>query len=86
MSERTVHNLIKAGDIPAFRIGGSYRFRESELLAWLEDSRVKPRKKEEKPSTVEVIDHRRKGNNGWGRANVYKPGMSVKDYVPVSGQ
>jgi excisionase family DNA binding protein len=38
----TVVDWAEAGTIPAFKIGGRLRFRESEVLAWLEAQRIGP--------------------------------------------
>ena len=37
---RTVYRLIKAGKIPAVRVGRQWRFRKSDLDAWLESQRA----------------------------------------------
>lgn len=39
-SSATVQDWFEAGDLPGFKIGGRLRFRESEVLAWLEERRV----------------------------------------------
>jgi excisionase family DNA binding protein len=36
---RTVYRLIKAGQIPALRVGRQWRFRKSDIDAWLERQR-----------------------------------------------
>ena len=33
---RTVYRLIKAGKIPAVRVGRQWRFREEEIRRWLD--------------------------------------------------
>jgi excisionase family DNA binding protein len=38
----TIVDWSEAGKIPAFKLGGRLRFRESEVLAWLEERRVGP--------------------------------------------
>lgn len=35
VSNMTVYRLIKAGELPALRVGKNYRIRESELEAYL---------------------------------------------------
>ena len=35
VSTMTVYRLIKASDLPAVRVGKSYRVREDDLDAWL---------------------------------------------------
>jgi excisionase family DNA binding protein len=36
---RTVYRLIKAGKIPAVRVGRQWRFKRADLDAWLEGQR-----------------------------------------------
>src|SRR5204863_3992943 len=36
---RTVYRLIKAGKIPAVRVGRQWRFRKRDIDAWLDSSR-----------------------------------------------
>ena len=36
---RTVYRLIKAGRIPAVRVGRQWRFRKADLDAWLDGQR-----------------------------------------------
>lgn len=36
----TVVDWAEAGRVPCFKVGGRLRFRESEVLAWLEARRV----------------------------------------------
>ena len=38
---RTVYRLIKAGTLPAVRVGRQWRFRRSDIDAWLETQRVR---------------------------------------------
>jgi excisionase family DNA binding protein len=40
---RTVYRLIKAGKIPAVRVGRQWRFRKKDIDAWLESSRPEAR-------------------------------------------
>jgi excisionase family DNA binding protein len=39
---RTVYRLIKAGKIPAVRVGRQWRFRKSDIDAWLDSQRPRP--------------------------------------------
>lgn len=39
---RTVYRLIKAGKIPAVRVGRQWRFRKRDIDAWLEGQRTTP--------------------------------------------
>lgn len=36
----TIVDWAEAGKVPAFKVGGRLRFRESEVLAWLEARRL----------------------------------------------
>ena len=36
----TIQDWAEAGTVPAFKIGGRLRFRESEVLDWLETKRT----------------------------------------------
>jgi excisionase family DNA binding protein len=42
LSSSAVYRLVYAGKIPAHRIGGRLRFREAEIEAWLESTRIAP--------------------------------------------
>src|SRR2546421_5046358 len=49
---RTVYRLIKAGKIPAVRVGRQWRFRKRDIDAWLESQR--PRTVRSQPSPPRV--------------------------------
>ncbi len=36
VNDRTVYRMATAGDIPAFKVGASWRFKLSELELWME--------------------------------------------------
>ena len=36
--KRTVYRLAQKGEIPAFKLGGTWRFRRSELDTWIAES------------------------------------------------
>ena len=36
--KRTVYRLAQKGEIPAFKLGGNWRFRRSELDRWIAES------------------------------------------------
>ncbi|HST26574.1 MAG TPA: helix-turn-helix domain-containing protein [Gaiellaceae bacterium] len=42
LSASTVLDWFEAGRLPGFKLGRAVRFRESEILAWLEARRVGP--------------------------------------------
>ncbi len=42
MAERTIYDWAQSGRIPAFKLGAAWRFRRSEIDAWLETQRSGP--------------------------------------------
>ena len=40
MKERTIYDWAQSGKIPAFKLGATWRFRQSEIDAWLETHRT----------------------------------------------
>lgn len=35
VTERTIYRLASEGEMPSFKVGGSWRFRRSDLVAWM---------------------------------------------------
>lgn len=46
--KRTVYRLAQDGKIPAFKLGGSWRFRRAELDRWIAASIENPKKQGER--------------------------------------
>ena len=46
----TIVDWAEAGTVPAFKVGGRLRFRESEVLGWLETRRLNGRTQKESVS------------------------------------
>ena len=47
VSTRTLQRMIRNGQLPAFKVGGQWRVRETQLRQWVEDREtalVKPEK------------------------------------------
>ena len=42
LSRSKVWDLVNNQGLPAYRVGGDYRYLRSEVLAWLQQYRVKP--------------------------------------------
>jgi excisionase family DNA binding protein len=43
LTEKTAYRLVAEGKIPGFKVGGSWRFRRSEIEAWIDGkSKRKP--------------------------------------------
>jgi excisionase family DNA binding protein len=36
VNDRTVYRMAAAGKIPAFKVGSSWRFKQSEIEKWIE--------------------------------------------------
>ncbi|MBO9491421.1 helix-turn-helix domain-containing protein [Endozoicomonas sp. G2_1] len=36
VNERTIYRLASSGELPAFRVGSSWRFRQHEIDIWIE--------------------------------------------------
>lgn len=46
VGKRTLYRLAAHGEIPAFKLGGTWRFRQSEIDQWINDQIQAGRKKE----------------------------------------
>jgi len=46
VGKRTLYRLAAHGEIPAFKVGGTWRFRQSEIDRWINDQIQAGRKKE----------------------------------------
>jgi len=36
INEKTAYRLASEGKLPGFKVGGSWRFKRSEVVAWIE--------------------------------------------------
>lgn len=39
--ETTVRNLIKRQELPAYRIGGEFRFDKAEIIEWIDNCKLR---------------------------------------------
>lgn len=46
VGKRTLYRLAAHGEIPAFKVGGTWRFRQSEIAQWINDQTRAGAKKE----------------------------------------
>lgn len=37
LTEKTAYRLVADGEIPGFKVGGSWRFRRGEIEAWIDN-------------------------------------------------
>ena len=42
VKDRTIYRLVANEEIPGFKVGGSWRFRKSEIDQWTESNAVGP--------------------------------------------
>src|SRR2546421_4853845 len=77
---RTVYRLIKAGKIPAVRVGRQWRFRKRDIDAWLDSQR--PRGGPRQPSaTATPATPRPAAANARPRVLVVDDEASIRDLL-----
>lgn len=37
LNEKTAYRLVAQGEIPGFKVGGSWRFRRGDIIEWIEE-------------------------------------------------
>lgn len=37
IKEKTAYDLVAKGKLPSFKVGGSWRFRRSDIETWIDD-------------------------------------------------
>ena len=75
---RTVYRLIKAGKIPAVRVGRQWRFRKRDIDAWLDSQRPRGGSRQA-PASVPVP--RPAGGNARPRVLVVDDEASIRDLL-----
>jgi len=43
VDEKTIYRLVTKGDLPGFKVLGSWRFQKSDLNAWIETQKIDAR-------------------------------------------
>ena len=74
---RTVYRLIKAGKIPAVRVGRQWRFRKRDIDAWLDTQR--PRGGERVPAAA--VSDRPQAREGRSRVLVVDDESSIRELL-----
>ncbi len=46
VGKRTLYRLAAHGEIPAFKVGGTWRFRQSEIDRWIDGSMIRSKQAE----------------------------------------
>jgi len=41
LAEKTAYRLAADGKLPGFKVGGSWRFKESDIEKWIEEQKIK---------------------------------------------
>ena len=74
---RTVYRLIKAGKIPAVRVGRQWRFRKRDIDAWLESQRPRTARSAAAPGTRQAAP----AGGGRPRVLVVDDEASIRDLL-----
>jgi excisionase family DNA binding protein len=74
---RTVYRLIKAGKIPAIRVGRQWRFRKRDIDAWLESQRPRSGR----PVTAAAASRNSTAVNGRPRVLVVDDEATIRDLL-----
>jgi excisionase family DNA binding protein len=53
VSTRTLQRMIRGGQLPAFKVGGQWRLRETQLRQWVESREIAPAKAEQRTARHE---------------------------------
>ncbi len=40
LAEKTAYKLAAEGKLPGFKVGGSWRFKQSDIESWIEDKKT----------------------------------------------
>jgi excisionase family DNA binding protein len=75
---RTVYRLIKAGKIPAVRVGRQWRFRKRDIDAWLDSQRPRGGSRQ---APAAVATPRTAGGNARPRVLVVDDEASIRDLL-----
>jgi excisionase family DNA binding protein len=41
LTEKTAYRLAAEGKLPGFKVGGSWRFKQDDVLQWIEEQKAK---------------------------------------------
>jgi len=39
VTEKTIYRLVQRGDLPGFKVGGSWRFLKEDIEAWIKEQK-----------------------------------------------
>jgi len=43
LAEKTAYRLAAEGKLPGFKVGGSWRFKQQDVAAWIEEKKNSPK-------------------------------------------
>jgi excisionase family DNA binding protein len=78
---RTVYRLIKAGKIPAVRVGRQWRFRKRDIDAWLDSQRPRGSSRAAAPAPAAAAPPRPSAGNARPRVLVVDDEASIRDLL-----
>lgn len=78
---RTVYRLIKAGKIPAVRVGRQWRFRKSDIDAWLDSQHSRPATRSAAPASDMLTRPEHGSINSRPRILVVDDEASIRDLL-----
>ncbi len=78
---RTVYRLIKAGKIPAVRVGRQWRFRKRDIDAWLDSQRPRGCSRAAAAAPTTAAPARAAGGNARPRVLVVDDEASIRDLL-----
>ena len=78
---RTVYRLIKAGKIPAVRVGRQWRFRKRDIDAWLDSQRPRGGSRAAAAAPTTTTPARPAGGNARPRVLVVDDEASIRDLL-----
>src|SRR5262244_2084908 len=78
---RTVYRLIKAGKIPAVRVGRQWRFRKRDIDAWLDSQRLRGGARPAPAATAATAPARPASGTARPRVLVVDDEASIRDLL-----
>lgn len=53
VAEKTIYTLTQEGRLPAFKVGGQWRFKKEDIEKWIEENKLKLKNEMSNPATDE---------------------------------
>jgi len=52
VDEKTVYRLAQRGQLPGFKVAGTWRFKRDDIETWIEQHKVRPAEKKNEKESV----------------------------------